>query len=113
MVSPPEQKSCGSTSPLEHGWAWKRYGNFWPKRGARSWCQWVDAIGQQDRLFDIVGDQHHGLASLQPDTRQLVLQCGARERIKRAKGLIEEEDFGVYGETTCYGDALAHAARQL
>src|SRR5262249_13683031 len=91
----------------------KRYGNFWPKRGARPRGQRIDAIGQQDRLFDIISDHHHGLASLQPDTRQLVLQRGAGERIEGAKRLIEEQYFGVYSKTTCYGHTLAHATRQL
>ncbi len=94
-------------------WMGKRHGNFWTERGARPWCQRIDAIGQQDRLLDIVGNHHHCLAPLQPDARQFVLQRSAGECIERAKTLIEEEHLGAYREPPRQRHALADATLQL
>src|SRR3989304_5812385 len=38
---------------------------------------------------------------------------GARERVGRAEGLVEEEERGIGGERAGHADALALAAREL
>jgi len=44
-----------------------------------------DAVGQIDRLVDVVGNHEDGLAGLQADAPHLVLQGAARERVEREK----------------------------
>ena len=72
-----------------------------------------DAVGQQDGLVDVVGDQDDRLAFLGADPLELVLQLGARQGIERGQRLIEQKDVGARRQRPRHGDALAHAARQL
>ena len=44
-----------------------------------------DAVGEIDRLVDVVGDHEHGLAGLLADAAHLVLQRAAGERVERAR----------------------------
>ena len=73
----------------------------------------VDAIGEQDGLVDVVGDEDHGRAALVPDAHQLVLQGGARERVQRAERLVHQQHLRVHGQAARHRHALAHAAGQL
>ena len=79
----------------------------------RPGLQGHDAVGKQDRLVDVVGDQDDGLAFLGPDLLELVLQLGARQRVERREGLVEQQDVGIGGQRAGDGDALAHAAGKL
>jgi hypothetical protein len=45
-----------------------------------------DAVGEIDRLVDVVGDHEHGLPGGGADAAHLVLQGAARERIERGEG---------------------------
>ncbi len=72
-----------------------------------------DAIGEIDRLGDVVGDEQHGAARALPHAQQLVLQAGARDRVERAERLVEQQQVGIDRERARQGDALALAARQL
>src|SRR5215217_2983561 len=57
-----------------------------------------DAIGEEDRLVDLVGDKQHRLAGLVPDLQQLLLHELARLRVERGERLVHEQDLGVRGE---------------
>src|SRR5215831_1570530 len=48
------------------------------------------AVGEKHGLLYAVRDEQHGLAVALPDLEQLVLQSGARVRIKRTEWLIHE-----------------------
>jgi len=70
-----------------------------------------DAVGEENRLIHVVGDQHHGGVGLGADFGQLVLELGTGERIERGQRLIQQQHFGLHGERTRHGHALPHAAR--
>ena len=65
------------------------------ERGARARVQRNDAVGEQQRLVDVVGDQEDGLALCAPDALDLVLQLGARQRVERRQRLVEQQDLGT------------------
>ena len=77
-----------------------------------------DAVGEEHRLVDRVGDEDDGaaLASravLAPDAQQLVLQDEARLRVERGERLVHQQHLGLVGHQPRERDALPHAARQL
>ena len=87
--------------------------NSGPKRRARPGIERHDAVGEQQRLVDIVGDEQNGLPLLRPDRLDLVLQIGARQRIERRERLVKQQHFRVHGERAGYRNALAHAAGEF
>src|SRR4051812_9117762 len=72
-----------------------------------------DAVGEEDRLVDLVGNEEHRLAGLVPDLEQLLLHELARLRVERGKRLVHQQDLGVGGERAGQVAALLHAARKL
>ncbi len=50
-----------------------------------------DAVGQLDRLVDVVGDEHDRLVHPALQVEQLVLQPGAHDRVDRGVGLVHEQ----------------------
>src|ERR1700730_15672648 len=70
-----------------------------------------DAVGEEDGLVDLVGNEEHRLAGLVPDLEQLLLHELARLGIERGERLVHEQDLGVGGERAGQVTALLHAAR--
>ena len=73
----------------------------------------VDAVGEEDGLGDVVGDQQHRRADLAPDLEQPLLQLGARDPVERAEGLVQQHRRLAEQHRAQEGGALAHAAREL
>ena len=64
----------------------------------RSVCHQQDAVGQQDRLVDIVRDHEHGLMRGGADFHQFFLNVATSQRIERAERFIHVEHAGIGGE---------------
>jgi len=60
-----------------------------------------------------VGDEDDGFTELREELFEFGLELSADERVERAEGFIEEEDFGVEYQGAHEGDALALAAAEL
>jgi hypothetical protein len=86
-----------------------------PERRARAVRHRHDAIREQQRLFDAVGDHDRRDRALfsRAELRKLLLEVRARQRIQRAKGIVQEEDVRLGRQRSSDGNALTHAARQL
>ena len=82
---------------------------------ARARSHHRNAIAEQNGLVDRVGDEHHGLALLEPfhDAQKLLLQNLSRLRIERSERLVHQQDFRIDGERAHEADALLHAAGEL
>ena len=80
---------------------------------ARAVAHQQDAVGQQDRFVDIVGDHEHRLIRGRTNPHQLVLDHAAGERIERTEGLIEQQHLRLDREGARDADPLLHAAGQL
>ncbi len=72
-----------------------------------------DAVAEQDRLVDRVGDEHHGLALVLHDAQQLLLQHLAGLRVERGERLVHQHDVRIDRERAHQADALLHAAGEL
>ena len=72
-----------------------------------------DAIGQIDRLVDLMRDEQHGLARLAPDLQQLGLHVLARLRVERGERLVHQQHHRIRRQRPGQVDALLHAAGQL
>ena len=48
-----------------------------------------DAVGQNNRLVHVVGDQNTGLFVVIPNRLNLIRKIGTGQRIKRGQGFIE------------------------
>src|SRR5689334_12922533 len=71
------------------------------------------ARGEEDRLFDIVGNEQHRLLFALPDAEQHLLHERACLIVERTEGFIEQHDFWIIGEHPGNGSALLHATREL
>src|SRR5258708_40328347 len=58
-------------------------------------------------------DEKHGLAALLPQLEELVLHVLPRLHIKRAEGLVHQQDTRADDPALRDGNPLAHAAREL
>ena len=72
-----------------------------------------DAVGQQHRLVDVVGDHDHRVAEPRMDLHHRVLQMGAGQRVERAERLVEQQDLRLHRQRPGDADALLHAARNF
>ena len=72
-----------------------------------------DAIGEPDRLVEIVGDEHDGLLQHRLEAQEFVLHLPPDQRIERGERLVEKPDVGVGGERAGDADALLLAAGKL
>src|SRR5262249_11960726 len=71
------------------------------------------ALGQVDRLVDVMGDHHDGLAGCLPQAQQFVLHHLARLGVERAERLIQQQDLWIVSKRAGDRHALFHAARQF
>ena len=71
-----------------------------------------DAVGERDRLFEIVGDEQHRLAVGIPQFQQQVAHDLPGLRVERAERLVHQKDFWIADQDLREADALALPARQ-
>ena len=69
-----------------------------------------DAVREQDRLGDVVGDQERGRVGLRVDLEQLEVQALARELVDGGERLVEQQHVDADHQETRERDALLHAA---
>ncbi|BFO14685.1 hypothetical protein SHKM778_10730 [Streptomyces sp. KM77-8] len=60
-----------------------------------------------------MGDEDHRAALLPVQPDHFLLHVPPDQRVERAERLVEEEDFGVDGQSPCQTDALALTAGEL
>ena len=72
-----------------------------------------DAVGEIDRLVDVMRDHEHGLSGLDADAADLVLQGAAGERVERRERLVHQHDLRLDRQGARDADALLHAAGQF
>src|SRR5262245_10861333 len=70
------------------------------------------AVGERDRLLEIMGDEQHRLAIGAPQIQQQVAHDLPRLRIERAERLVHQQYLGVADEHLHEAHALPLAARQ-
>ena len=80
---------------------------------ARPRAHHQDAVGEENGLVHVVGDEHHGLRRLREDDGNLALQLLPGDGVERAKRLIEQQHVGIKRERPGEADALLHAAGQF
>src|SRR3954463_9597016 len=79
----------------------------WPCREHR------DAVGQEYRLAERMGDENDGLLAARQQHGQILAEDHARLLVERAERLVHEQDLGLQAEGPRERGALAHAARKL
>lgn len=70
-------------------------------------------IGEQYRLLDVVGDEHHGGGMAVPQPQHEPMDLLLRERVEGTERFVEQEQFGIGGEGSGDGDALPLTAGEL
>ena len=70
-------------------------------------------VGELERLFLIVRDEHAGHLDLVVQSPQPSAQLLAHLGVERAERLVEQQDFRLDGERACERDALALPAGEL
>jgi hypothetical protein len=73
-----------------------------------------DAVGQQDRLFNVVGDQEDGLGGhglVGPQLEQFAAQVLGGQHVERGERLVHEEHLRLDDQGAGKADPLLHAAR--
>ena len=58
---------------------------------ARPRAHQVHPIGEEGRLAQVMGDEDHGRAFLDPEGLQHLPELLARERVERGEGLVEQQ----------------------
>ena len=72
-----------------------------------------DAVGEPDRLVEIVRDEDDGLLQHRLQPQKLVLHLPPDQRIERGERLVEKPDVRVGGERAGDADALLLTAGEL
>ena len=73
-----------------------------------------DAVGEFNRLVEVMRDEHNGAAFQQRlQAQEFVLQFFADERVQRRERFVEKPHFRVDTQRPCQTDALLLAAGQL
>src|SRR5580765_8788447 len=54
-----------------------------------------DAVGEEDRLLQIVGDEEHGLPGKVVELEKMLVHDASGQRVERAEGLVEEQHLRV------------------
>src|ERR1700754_3623231 len=80
---------------------------------SRPWRHNHDAIAEKNGFWNAVGDEDDGLLLLRPHSHQFHIHGFASHRIKRAKGLIHEQDAWFTHQGAANRSTLLHAARQF
>lgn len=82
-------------------------------RGIRLFPDQYDAVGQVERLVDIVGHQDDGGRFRSMNLQQQILHPQASQRIERAEGFVQYEYPRPASERSGKRSALGHAAGHL
>ena len=81
-----------------------------PGRGVRT----SDAVGEVERLLDVVGDEQRPCGGRPPATpREPLLHLGAGDRVERGERLVEQQHRLAGDQGAQEGDPLAHPAGEL
>src|SRR5919197_2854926 len=72
-----------------------------------------DAVGEDERLIDAVGDEDDRRASARPYRQEVLLQLLARLCVERAEGLVHEDEDGLTHQRARDADPLLHAAGEF
>src|SRR5262249_55707392 len=72
-----------------------------------------DAVGENKRLVDAVGDEDDRRAAARPYREEILLQLLARLGVERTEGLVPEDENRFAHQRARYSDALLHPAGQL
>ena len=75
-----------------------------------------DAVGQEHRLLDVVGDDEDALGGhllAHPEFEKLGTKVFGGQDIERREGLVHEEHFGLDDESAGEAHALLHAAGEF
>src|SRR5580704_3194933 len=75
--------------------------------GEVAFVQQGDARGELHGFLHVVRDEHGSLAEFAAHAQEFALQVEPRDRIERAEGFIEQQNFGIGREGACHADALA------
>src|ERR1700738_4820430 len=78
-----------------------------------TWSHDQDAIGELDRLFNVVGDKENGFLFALPDAYQIGAHFQASEKVERAERFIHVNDVGIRRERARDLHTLAHPAGKL
>jgi len=82
-------------------------------RGPRAIAHEHYAIGQQNRLVDVMRDHEYGLLRGLDDRQQFVLYGAPGQGIERTEGFIQQEHLRLDRKGACNTHALLHAAGQF
>ena len=69
-----------------------------------------DAVGEEHRLVDVVGDEDDRLSLGAPQLQELQLKALARQRVERAEGLVHQQHERIGGERAGDRHPLPHAS---
>src|SRR5260221_8134283 len=75
-----------------------------------------DAVGDLDRLLDIVRDEEDALGrdtAAHPEVHEVAAQGLGGQHVQRRERLVKQQDVGIDHQGAGKADALPHAARQL
>ena len=81
--------------------------------GRRFAAEEHDAIGEAERLIDVVSHQEHGPGAVAADLAQEVSHLQSGERVEGGERLVQEEDRGLADERPRQANALRHTAGEL
>src|SRR6478735_5277531 len=72
-----------------------------------------DAVGEDERLVDAVGDENDSRTGARPYCQEILLQLLTCLRVERAEWLIHEDENGLAHQRARDADPLLHAAGQF
>src|SRR5579872_1428506 len=72
-----------------------------------------DAIAEQERFAEVMGDEDHGLSQPALQFQEFALKFVAGERIQCAERLVHQEKWGICSQCPSYADTLPLSAREF
>ncbi len=83
------------------------------EEGEAAFVEQGDARRELHGFLHVVGDEDGCLAEFGAQTEEFALEIEAGDRVERAEGFVEEEDWRVGGESAGHADALPLSAGEL
>src|SRR5690242_231249 len=93
--------------------AWQVNREFADRMRRRPGGKYDHAIGERDRLLEVVRNEQHRLAVGRPELEEVVLHQLPRLDVQRREGLVHQDDLRIEDQRLSQGDALTHAAGEL
>ncbi len=81
--------------------------------GDRAVAHHQDAIGESDRLVDIVRDEQDARLMIGDEFADELVHADAGQRIERGERLVEQQKLGLLDQRAGKGDALGLSAREI